>query len=53
MFTTRPEIAAQASCLHIVVRGTPDSRYRQYIIEIPQNKLLLMMMVALVKMMMV
>jgi hypothetical protein len=30
LFTTRPEIAAQAPCLHIVVRGTPDSGYRQW-----------------------
>jgi hypothetical protein len=28
LFTTRPEIAAQAPCLHTVVRGTPDSGYR-------------------------
>jgi hypothetical protein len=30
LFTTRPEIAAQAPCFHTVVRGTPDSGYRQY-----------------------
>jgi hypothetical protein len=29
LFTARLGIAAQASCLHIVVRGTPDSGYRQ------------------------
>jgi hypothetical protein len=29
LFTTRPEIAAHAPCLHTVVRGTPDSGYRQ------------------------
>jgi hypothetical protein len=30
LFTTRLEIAAWAPCLHTVVRGTPDSGYRQY-----------------------
>jgi hypothetical protein len=29
LFTARLEIAAQAPCLHTVVRGTPDSGYRQ------------------------
>jgi hypothetical protein len=31
LFTARLEIATRASCLHIVVRGTPDSGYRQLI----------------------
>jgi hypothetical protein len=30
LFTTRLEIAARAPCLHTVVRGTPDSGYRQW-----------------------
>jgi hypothetical protein len=30
LFTVRLEIAARASCLHTVVRGTPDSGYRHY-----------------------
>jgi hypothetical protein len=34
LFTTRLEIAAWVSRLHIVVRGTPVSGYRQY--DIPQ-----------------
>jgi hypothetical protein len=29
LFSTRLGIAAQASCLHTVVRGTPDAGYRQ------------------------
>jgi hypothetical protein len=29
LFTARLEIAARAPCLHTVVRGTPDSGYRQ------------------------
>jgi hypothetical protein len=29
LFTTRPEIAAQAPCLHTVVMGTSDSGYQQ------------------------
>jgi hypothetical protein len=29
----RLEIATQAPCLHIVVRGTPDSGYRQNLIH--------------------
>jgi hypothetical protein len=29
LFTVRLEIAARAPCLHTVVRGTPDSGYRQ------------------------
>jgi hypothetical protein len=29
LFTAWLEIAAQALCLHTVVRGTPDSGYRQ------------------------
>jgi hypothetical protein len=29
LFTVRLEIAARAPCLHTVVRGTPDSEYRQ------------------------
>jgi hypothetical protein len=29
LFTTRPEIAAHAPCLYTVLRGTPDSGYRQ------------------------
>jgi hypothetical protein len=30
LFTTRLEIAERAPCLHTVVRGTPDSGYRQW-----------------------
>jgi hypothetical protein len=30
LFTMRLEIAARAPCLHTVVRGTPDSGYRQW-----------------------
>jgi hypothetical protein len=30
LFTVRLEIAARAPCLHTVVRGTPDSGYRQW-----------------------
>jgi hypothetical protein len=30
LFTTRLEIATRAPCLHTVVRGTPDSGYRQW-----------------------
>jgi hypothetical protein len=33
LFTVRLEIAARAPCLHTVVRGTPDSRYRHRFIE--------------------
>jgi hypothetical protein len=33
LFTKRPEIAARAPCLHTVVRGTPDSGYRQHVCE--------------------
>jgi hypothetical protein len=29
MFSVRLGIAAQASCLHTIVRGTPDPGYRQ------------------------
>jgi hypothetical protein len=29
LFTARLEIAARAPSLHTIVRGTPDSRYRQ------------------------
>jgi hypothetical protein len=36
LFTTRLGIAARAPCLHTVVRGTPDSGYRQ--IQFPRNK---------------
>jgi hypothetical protein len=30
LFSVRLEIAARASCLHTVVRGTPDPGYRQW-----------------------
>jgi hypothetical protein len=30
LFTARLEIAARGPCLHIIVRGTPDSGYRQW-----------------------
>jgi hypothetical protein len=30
LFTVRLEIVARALCLHTVVRGTPDSGYRQF-----------------------
>jgi hypothetical protein len=31
-FTARLEIVARAPCLHTVVRGTPDSGYRQLVL---------------------
>jgi hypothetical protein len=34
LFTVRLEITAWAPCLHTVVRGTPDSGYRQSDISI-------------------
>jgi hypothetical protein len=37
LFTARLEIATRAPRLHTVVRGTPDSGYRQYQIGIPQQ----------------
>jgi hypothetical protein len=33
LFTVRLEITARAPCLHILVRGTPDSGYRQTLIS--------------------
>jgi hypothetical protein len=38
LFTARLEIAAQAPCLHTVVRGTPDSGYRQWPPGPPQGR---------------
>jgi hypothetical protein len=38
LFTVRLEIAARAPCLHTVVRGTPDSGYRQWPPGPPQGR---------------
>jgi hypothetical protein len=38
LFTARLEIAARAPCLHTVVRGTPDSGYRQWPPGPPQER---------------
>jgi hypothetical protein len=38
LFTARLEIATWASCLHTVVRGTPDSGYRQWPPGLPQGR---------------
>jgi hypothetical protein len=32
--SARLEVAARAPCLHTVVRGTPDSGYRQYLFSV-------------------
>jgi hypothetical protein len=39
LFTARLEISARAPCLHTVVRGTPDSRYRQWPPGPPQGRI--------------
>jgi hypothetical protein len=39
LFTTRLEIATWAPCLHIVVRGTPVSGYRQWPPGPPQGRI--------------
>jgi hypothetical protein len=38
LFTVRLEIVARAPCLHTIVRGTPDSRYRQWPPGPPQGR---------------
>jgi hypothetical protein len=38
LFTARLEIAARAPCLHTVIRGTPDSGYRQWPPGPPQGR---------------
>jgi hypothetical protein len=38
MFTVRLEIVARAPCLYTVVRGTPDSGYRQWPPGPPQGR---------------
>jgi hypothetical protein len=38
LFTMRLEIVARAPCLHTVVRGTPDSGYRQWPSGPPQGR---------------
>jgi hypothetical protein len=39
LFTTRLGIAVRASCLHTVVKGTPDSGYRQWPPGPPQGRI--------------
>jgi hypothetical protein len=39
LFTARLEIVARAPCLHTVVRGTPDSGYRQWPLGPPQGRI--------------
>jgi hypothetical protein len=39
LFTMRPEIAAWAPHLHVVVRGTPVSGYRQWPPSPPQGRM--------------
>jgi hypothetical protein len=38
LFTARLEIVTRAPCLHTVVRGTPDSGYRQWPPGLPQGR---------------
>jgi hypothetical protein len=39
LFSARLRVAAQASCLHTVVRGTPNPRYRQWPPGPPQGRM--------------
>jgi hypothetical protein len=39
LFTARLEIAAQTPCLHTLVRGTLDSRYRQWPPGLPEGRI--------------
>jgi hypothetical protein len=39
LFTARLEIVARAPCIHTVVRGTPDSGYRQWPSGPPQGRI--------------
>jgi hypothetical protein len=39
LFSVRLRVAAQASCLHTVVRGTPNLGYRQWPLGPPQGRM--------------